>query len=96
MPKAGPLAEEIAASLEDLTAVLKHTRSVTAALIWRRLRDLEEEVRDRFRKLEAREEERIAAVENAVKTLEERMNLAGVKFREMREDVDQVKNGTQE
>lgn len=85
-----PLPEQITASNEDVQALLKDNRNLSVAILWRRMRDLEAEMRERFR--EANQDTRIASVEEAVKTLNERLNLAGVKYKEMREDLDKVTN----
>jgi len=86
-----PLAEQITASLEDVQALLDSNRNLSVAFLSLRLKDLEAETRERFRSREAGWEARIDSLEKAVKTLEDRLRLAGVKFQEMREDVDQVK-----
>ena len=88
-----PLPEQIHASLEDVQSLLDSNRNLSVAFLSRRLRDLEAETRERFRSREAGWEARIDSLEKAVKILEERLKLAGVKFTEMREDVDRVKNG---
>ena len=88
-----PLPEQIHASLEDVQALLDSNRNLSVAYLSRRLKDVETETRDRFRRLEANWEGRIDALEKTVTTLKEKLNVAATKFAEMREDVDKVKNG---
>ncbi len=85
-----PLPEQITASIEDVQALLNSNRNLSVAFLSRRLRDMEEEMRERFRRLEANQDPRIVSLEEAVKKLKERLNVAAVKFKEMREDVDKV------
>ncbi len=85
-----PLPEQITLSVEDVQALLDSNRNLSVAFLSRRLRDMEKEMRDRFRGLEAKQNPRIISLEEAVKKLKERLDLAGVKFKEMREDVDKV------
>jgi len=91
MNDSGPVTNQIAASIEDVKALLADNRNLSIAFLSRRIRDLEEEVRERFREQNRTQEQRINSLETAVEKLKERMNLAGVKFKEMREDVDKVK-----
>jgi len=92
MEPAKPMAEQIAANIEDVQSLLKDNRSLSIALLSRRIKDLEEDLRDRLRKLDTRESERIASLEAAVKTLEDRLKVAGTKFRELQKDVDNLKD----
>jgi len=84
-----PLPEQITASIEDVQALLDSNRNLSVAFLSRRLKDLETEMRERFRGLN--QDPRINSLEEAVKTLKEKLNVAAVKFREMRDDVDKVK-----
>lgn len=86
----GPLTKQIAASIEDVEALLRDNRSLSVAVLHRRLRDHEEEVRKRFREIRC-PCEAVKSVEAAITKLEHRLEQAAVKFREIREDVDQLK-----
>jgi len=87
MEKAGPLTTEIAASVEEVKALLENNRSLSVAFLSRRMRDLEEEVRERFKKLESR----VTCCEGAAKKATDRFEQAGVKYKEMREELDTLR-----
>jgi hypothetical protein len=78
---------QIIASIEDVQALLDSNRKLSIAFLSRRIRDLEEDVRQRFREQAGR----IASLEKAGANLQERLQQAGVKFKEMQEDMDQLK-----
>lgn len=78
MDKAGPLTTQIAASIEDVKALLDDNRSLSVAYLSRRQTDFEEQVR-----------KRLAAVEESVTRLSKRVDQAGTKYKELREDVDE-------
>jgi hypothetical protein len=82
--KTGPLTAQIAASIEDVKALLDDNRSMSVAFLSRRIRDFEEETRKRFLAMETR----VEATEAAVKQVKDKLNLAAVKYKELREDVD--------
>ena len=87
----GTLSEQIAASVEDVKALLDDNRSLSIAFLSRRLQDIEKDVRERFRTLDRGRDQRVAALEDAVQKLKGRLQLAGVKFKEMQEELDQMK-----
>lgn len=91
MNNSGPLTEQIVASIEDVKSLLADNRNLSIAFLSRRIRDLEEEVRERFRTNGQVRDQRINSLEVTVKKLEDRLNQAGVKFKEMQEDIDTVK-----
>ncbi len=90
MSKAGPLTEQIAASIEEVKALLDDNRSLSIAVLSRRLRDHEDEVRKRFREITC-PCQAILQAETSLEKLEKRLDMAGVKFRELREELDQLK-----
>ena len=87
-----PLNEQIAASIEDVQALLRDNRSLSVAFLARRIRDLEEDTRERFRKIGCPCKVIDAAVA-AITELSKRLDQAAVKFKELREEVDQLKAG---
>ncbi len=90
MTEPGPLAKQIAASAEDVQALLKDNRSLSVAFLARRLQDHEEEVRKRF--LEYRRvEHTVKGFEEVVKQMSIRLDVFAVKWQEMREELDQLK-----
>ena len=92
MSDEAPLPKQIAASIKDVKALLDDNRSLSIAFLSRRIQDVEKDVRERFRTLDRSRDKRVAALEDAVQKLKERLNLAGVKYKEMREELDQVKD----
>ena len=86
MTDSGPLT----ASIEDVKALLADNRSLSVALLAHRIRDLEEEVRRRFREIHCPCEQ-VAKAEAAIEKLEQRLGVAAMKFKEMREEVDLLK-----
>lgn len=91
MSDEGPLSEQIAASIEDVKALLDDNRHLSVAFLSRRIQDIERDARERFRTLDRGRDQRVAALEDAVQKLRERLQMAGVKYMEMREELDQVK-----
>lgn len=81
--KGGPLAQQIAASIEDVKALLDSNHSLSVNFLHRRLCDLEEEVRRRFL--------HVKGLETAMTKLDQRLDQAAVKFQEMREELDTLK-----
>ena len=90
MSKAGPLTEQIAASIEDVKALLDDNRSLSIAALSRRLKDHEDEVRKRFKGITC-PCQAILQAEASLTKLEQRLDLAVVKFRELRKELDQLK-----
>jgi len=88
------MTEQIAASIEDVKSLLDNNRSLSIALLSRRLKDLENGVQTRFRVLEAGIDKRMKALNCTTTTLEERLKVAGVKFNEMQEELDKLRGGT--
>jgi chromosome segregation ATPase len=88
LPK--PMAEQIAASIEDVQALLDDNRSLSVAFLARRIRDLEDSTRERFREVRC-PCKAIGEAEEAITELAKRLDQAAVKFKEMREEVDQLK-----
>ncbi len=86
-----PLAEQIAASTEDVRALLDGNHRLSVALLARLQREHETDVRERFRKLDRSRENRTSSLEDAVDKLSKRLDLAKLKFREMREELDILK-----
>ena len=84
------LSEHIAASIEDVKALLDDNRSLSIAYLSRRIRDLEDETRKRLRGADHGQNERLTALEGSVKKLEERLHVAAVKYREMQEDLGKI------
>ena len=95
MSKAGPLTEQIAASHEDVKALLDDNRSLSIAALSRRLKDHEDEVRKRFKGITC-PCQAILQAEASLEKLEQRLDLAGVKFKELREELDQLKANKEE
>ncbi len=91
MSDQGPLPKQIAASLEDVKSLLDDNRRLSIAFLSRRIQDVEKDTRERFRTLDRSRDQRVAALEDDVQKLRERLNLAGVKYKEMREELEQVK-----
>ena len=89
-----PLAEEIAASIEDVKALLNDNRSLSIRLLANRLRELEDEVRRRFRELETCRTscKALQTTEATVAKLEQRIEVAAVKFRELQNSLDDLKS----
>ena len=83
-----PLSEQIAASIEDVQALLDDNRSLSIAFLSRRIQDVEKDVREGFRSLDRGRDQRVAALEDAVQKLQGRLQIAGVKYKEMREELD--------
>ena len=84
------LSEQIAASNEDVKALLKDNRSLSVAFLAVRLQEHEEEVRKRF--LEYRRvEAKLKDVEESLEKMSQRLDVFAVKWREMREELDQLK-----
>ena len=90
----GPLTKQIAASVEDVKSLLADNRNLSIALLARRIKDLEEEVRERFRKNEQVQAQRMNSLEDSIRKLEERLRVAGVKYMVMREDLDKLNEPT--
>lgn len=90
MTNPGPLTKQIAASTEDVQALLRDNRHLSIAFLDHRMRDLEEDVRRRFRELGCPCKTVVEAMA-AIAKLEGRLDQAKIKFREMREELDQVK-----
>lgn len=82
--------EQIAASIEDVKALLDGNRSLSIAFLSRRIRDLEDEMRKRFREIKC-PCDALKALEDSVSKLEKRLEQAAVKFREMREELDKYR-----
>lgn len=80
MEKTGPLTAQIAASVDDVKALLDDNRSLSVAYLSRRLTDLEKDVC-----------KRLTAVEKQVKCVSERVDQAAKKYKELRADVDRGK-----
>lgn len=87
MDKAGPLTTQIAASIEDVKALLDDNRSLSVAFLSRRIRDLENEMRAGMLRLESQ----VKCFEGSVKKLGDRVDQAGVKYKEMREELDALR-----
>ena len=85
-----PLSQQIADNIEDVKALLDDNRHLSIAFLSRRIQDVERDVRERFRTLDRSRDQRVAALEDAVQKLQDRLNLAGVKFGEMREELDKL------
>ena len=90
MTEAGPLAEQIAASIEDVKALLDDNRSLSVAFLARRLRDHEELVRKLFLRHPC-PCKTVQEVEASATKLTQRLDQARVKFQEMRTELDQLK-----
>ena len=86
----GPLTNQIAASLGDVQALLDNNRSLSVALLARRLRDHEELVRKQFSGLRCPCKD-VRAAEEAIEKVQRRLEQAALKFSEMRNDLDQLK-----
>jgi len=71
--------------------LLDDNRSLSIAFLSRRIQDLERDVRERFLTLDRSREKRMAENEEAVETLKGRLQVAGVKFRELQNEVDKLK-----
>jgi len=84
---AGSLTEQIAASIEDVKALLDDNRRLSVAFLARRIRDLEEETRKSFRRIESQ----LEVLQRANEKLHQRFDLAAVKFKEMRGELDKQK-----
>ena len=82
--------ERIAASIEDVKELLADNRNLSIAFLARRIRDVEDDLRKRFRELRCPCNEVTAATE-AIEKLDKRLELAAVKFRELREELDRLK-----
>ena len=80
MDKTGPLTAQIAASIEDVKALLDDNRSLSIAYLSRRLTDLEKMV-----------VKRLNALDKQVKCVSERVDKAGKAYKEMRGEVDGLK-----
>ena len=91
-PAATPLAERIAASIEDVQTLLNDNRSLSVAFLARRIRDLEDDMRRGFRERQCSCAD-LKTVQAEVEKLKHRIEQARVKFKEMREDVDKLKQG---
>ncbi len=76
--------------------LLASNRHISVAFLSRRVRDIEAEMRDRFRQWQAEREKRVESLEEQVTTLKERLQQAAVKFREMREELDAMKKKQEE
>ncbi len=87
----GTLSNQIAASSEDVKALLEDNYHLSIAFLSRRIQDVEKDVREGFRALDRGRDKRLVALEDDVKKLQERLQMASVKFKEMREELDQVK-----
>ena len=74
----GPLTKQIAASHEDVQSLLDNNRSLSVSLLAHWHRDQVKATK---------------ALEATVRQLAERLDQAAVKFKEMRQELDQVKNG---
>ena len=85
-----PLAEQIAASVEDVQSLLDDNHRLSVAFLARRIRDLEESTRKRFRKLGC-PCKAIQEAETAITEIRHKLNQAAVKYHELREEVDQLK-----
>ncbi len=85
-----PLSEQIAASREDVRALLEDNRHLSIALLSRLFKDLERETRERFRTFQATRNARLDSLEGDVNKLKERIEVAVVKFRELRAEVDKL------
>ena len=92
----GPLSNQIAASIEDVKALLEDNRHLSVAFLSRRIQDVEKDVRERFRTLDRSRDQRVAALEDDVQKLRERLQMAGVKFKEMQEELDKLTEGRKE
>ncbi len=88
MSDQGTLPKQIAASIEDVKALLDDNRHLSIAFLSRRIQDVEKDVRERFRTLDRSRDQRVASLEDAVQKLRERLQMAGVKFKEMQEELD--------
>lgn len=87
---AGPLTQQIAASHEEVQALLADNRSLSIAFLARRIRDHEDDTRKRFAGIHC-PCKAIQDAEAAITKLEQRIEQASVKFREMREELDALK-----
>jgi len=90
MTDPGPLAEQIAASVEDVQELLQGNKSLSIALLSRMLRDHQEETRRYFREYR-RVEAKIAEQGESIDKLEKRLEVAGTKFNDLRDELDQLK-----
>lgn len=84
------LTDQIAASIEDVRQLLADNRSLSIAFLSRRLRDLEDELR-RVSKGHICPCKHVVACEETIKRLGERIELAGVRFKEMQSTLDLLK-----
>lgn len=76
-----PLAAQIAASLEEAQAMVDNNRSLCVALLASWVRELKEKVQRQDREHTSQ-----------ILKLNQRLDLAGAKFREMRDEIDVLKN----
>ncbi len=83
--------QEIHACIEDVSALLESNRLISVAFLARRVRDIETEMRDRFRQWQADREKRVESLEDDAKSLRASLQQAAVKFREMRDELDAMK-----
>ncbi len=86
-----PLSSQIAASIEDVKALLNDNRRLALACLSRRIQDVEAEARERLRTLERSQGKRSAALENVVEKLSQRLDAAGIVCKLLREEVDTLK-----
>ena len=91
MSDQGPLPKQIAASIEDVKALLNDNRYLSIAFLSRRIQDVERDVRERFRTLDRSRDQRVAALEEAVQKLQERLRKAGMVCKILQNEVEQVK-----
>ncbi len=85
--------EQIAASIEDVKALLDDNRSLSIAFLSRRIQDIEKNVRERFRTMEHSQAKRYAAFEDAVEKLTSRLDDAGHVCKALQEELDKLKRG---
>ena len=86
-----PLQQQIAASIEDVKALLEDNRHLSIAFLSRRIRDLEDEVIKQFRTIKCPCDS-IKKAETRITKLEQRIELASTKFIEMRSDISTIKS----
>ena len=87
------LPEQIAASIEDVKALLDDNRSLSIAYLSRRIQDVEKEMRERFRTLDRSRDKRTADLEDAVEKLTHRLDSAKLVCRAMQAELDTLKRG---
>jgi hypothetical protein len=75
MDKPGPLTAQIAASIDDVKALLDDNRSLSIAYLARRLKDFEEQTA-----------KRLDGIDKAVKKISERVDKAGAEFKKLRDE----------